>query len=300
MVRKFEENKLYSLVYNKLCSESIDPIEKKPFFHFLPGSYSYSIASVGCNFSCKHCQNSDISKPDRISGYTVEPQNVLLSAIKKRCRSISYTYTEPTVFFENCYNIGKMARARGLYNNFVTNGYMTPETIKYCSEFLDAANVDLKGDARFYREICGNVELENVMECIKNLFRIGVHLEITTLLIPGENDDRDTLLMLGEFIRSLSVDIPWHLSRFYPAYKMMDKPITPLQTLESAYNVAKEIGINYVYIGNVLGHKYESTYCPNCGEMLIERSGFSVGKIDLEDNRCPNCGEKIPVKLNTL
>jgi len=226
----------------------------------------------------------------------MEPEDVVSLAKRSGCQGISYTYTEPTIFFEYCYDIGRIARREGLYNNFVTNGYAQSEPIKTSNEFLDATRIDLKGDEQHYLKVCGGVILENVLKCIRDYHKTGQHIEIITLVIEKDNDNKDWVLAMADFLKKLSPDIPWHFTAFYPAYKMIDRPRTSLKTLEKMHDWAKEAGMRYVYTGNVPGHRHENTYCPNCGELAIERSGFSLIKINLtKDKRCPSCGEKIPI-----
>ena len=289
---------LYAMTYARPCSYAVDPIEKKPFYHFWPGSTSFSIATVGCNLRCLHCQNADISqaRADSFQGPELAPEDVIELAKRSGCQGISYTYTEPTIFFEYCYDIGKLARKEGMYNNFVTNGYAQTEPINKSKEFLDAARIDLKGDKEHYLKVCGGVILDNVLKCIKDYYKTGMHIEIITLVIEKDNDNKDWVYSMADFLKGLSPEIPWHFTAFYPAYKMMDKPRTSPKTLEKMHDWAAETGMKYVYTGNVPGHKYENTYCPKCGELAIERSGFSVVKINLtKDKRCPSCGEKIPI-----
>jgi len=302
-IRQNIDGTLYAMTYGKPCSYAVDPIEKKPFYHFWPGSTSFSIATVGCNFRCLHCQNADISqaKPGSLSEQELEPSDVVELAKRSGCQGISYTYTEPTIFFEYAYDTGKIARKNGLHNNFVTNGYAQTEPINKSKEFLDAARIDLKGDKEHYLKVCGGVVLENVLRCIKDYYKTGMHIEIITLAIEKDNDNKEWVLEMADFLKSLSPDIPWHFTAFYPAYKMMDKPQTSIATLEKMHDWAKEAGMRYVYTGNIPGHKYENTYCPNCGALAIKRSGFSVIKVNLAKGcRCLSCGEKIPIigKIN--
>jgi pyruvate formate lyase activating enzyme len=296
-VRKNIGGKLYSLVYGKACTYSINPIEKKPFYHFWPGSFAFSFSTVGCNFRCKHCQNADISQasPGETAEFDLTPAKIVQAAKASNCEGISYTFTEPTVFFEYCVDTGILAKKEGLTNNFVTNGYMKPEVVKKAKEFLDGIRVDLKGDQAHYQRMCGAIKLEHVLQCIKEIFRADIHLEIITLVIPGENDNKATVELLGNFLKSLSKEIPWHFTGFYPAYKMLDTPPTPIETLEKMHDWARDLGMRYVYLGNAPGHRYESTYCPECDELLIQRVGMGVTKVNLEGKRCPSCGTNIPI-----
>lgn len=298
-VRENLEGILNTLVYGKLIARHIDPIEKKPLFHFLPGSLSYSIATAGCNFKCLFCQNADISQMPAenkglIMGGSFTPENVVVSAVSGNCRSISYTYTEPTVFFEFARDTARLAREKGLKNIFVTNGYMSKEALGMIQPFLDAANVDLKAYSKdFYRKMCG-AKLENVKETLVDMKSSGIFVEVTTLLIPGLNDDIKELEELAMFIAdSLGPETPWHISRFHPTYKLNDRPSTPLGTLVSARDIGMKCGLKYVYTGNVPGEAGESTFCYNCGKMLIERIGFYVKKNTIDKGMCPNCGVHI-------
>ena len=297
-IRQNIDGKLYALTYGKPCSYAVDPIEKKPFYHFWPGSLSFSIATVGCNFRCLHCQNADISqaKPGSLFESDLPPEKVVELTRQQNCDGLSYTYTEPTIFYEYCYDTGKLARKLGLYNTFVTNGYAQSEPIKKAKDFLDAARIDLKGDKEHYLKICGGVVLENVLRCIKDYHKTGMHIEIITLAIEGDNDKKEWVMEMASFLKGLSQDIPWHFTAFYPAYKMMDTPPTSPKTLEKMHDWAKDAGMHYVYTGNVPGHKYESTYCPKCGALAIERHGFNIARVTLTKGyRCLSCGEKIPI-----
>ncbi|RLG54961.1 MAG: AmmeMemoRadiSam system radical SAM enzyme, partial [Candidatus Hydrothermarchaeota archaeon] len=234
-VRQNRNGKLYSLVYGKLVAKNVDPIEKKPLYHFYPGSKAYSIATVGCNFSCKHCQNYEISQPARetgeIFGRDFSPEEIVAEAKRYNCEVIAYTYTEPTVFYEYAYETAKLASKEGIKNIFVTNGYTSEEALKEISPYLDGANIDLKAFTdKFYREICG-ARLEPVLETIKLYKELGIWIEITTLVIPTLNDNEEELRKIAEFIKSLGDEIPWHVSAFHPDYKLMNLPRTPLETL---------------------------------------------------------------------
>lgn len=297
-VRENRQGVLYSLVYARPISQAVDPIEKKPLFHFYPGTTSYSVATVGCNFRCRFCQNADISQmpreQGRIVGRHVPPEDIVADALATGCHSISYTYTEPTVFFEYTRDIAVLARQAGLANNYVTNGYMTAEMLEAFYPYLDAANVDLKAFRdEFYRQQCG-ARLQPVLDTLRLMKRMGVWVEVTTLVIPGLNDDRGELRELAGFIaQELGVDTPWHVSRFHPMYKMLDRGSTPVQTLEMAWAIGKEVGLRYVYMGNVPGARGENTYCYNCGKLIIGRFGFSVRERHIKDGRCAFCGAAI-------
>jgi pyruvate formate lyase activating enzyme len=294
-VRENQNGVLMSLVYGKLIAQHVDPIEKKPLFHFHPGSLSYSIATAGCNFRCLFCQNADISQMphDRgiIVGDTSTPDAVVAAALASGCKTISYTYTEPTIFFEFAYDTAKLATAKGLKNVFVSNGYMTIEALDTIHPYLHAANVDLKAfDNKFYKKICG-ARLKPVLETLKHMKALNIHLEVTTLLIPGLNDDEVLLKELAAFIvESLGPETPWHVSRFYPTYKLLDRPSTPPELVHKACKIGLDAGLRYVYSGNLPGDIGENTICYNCGAALIERFGFHISQNRIVDGKCPNCG----------
>jgi pyruvate formate lyase activating enzyme len=295
-VRENKGGILYSLVYGKVVSMNIDPIEKKPLFHFLPGSTSFSIATVGCNFHCEHCQNFDISQYPKehedILGKSVTPEAVVEAAKRNECRSISYTYTEPTIFFEFAYDCARLAHENGIKNVFVSNGYTSPEATRVIAPYLDGNNVDLKGNDDFYKKLCG-AKLEPVKETIRLMKELGVWVEVTTLIIPDYNDSEKDLRDIAEFIKSVNPSIPWHVTQFYPTYKLTDKPRTPVKTLRRAREIGFETGLKYVYEGNVPGEGGENTYCPACKELLIKRWGFSIIENRIKDGRCSKCGTEI-------
>ena len=298
-VRINKEGVLYTLVYGKVIAENVDPIEKKPLYHFLPGSYSYSIATVGCNFQCSFCQNFEISQyprlyQGRIPGNDIGPDVVVERALATNSKSISYTYTEPTIFFEFAFDCAKLAASKGIKNVFVSNGYMTREAIDLIKPYLHGINVDLKAFTEdFYSRIC-KAKLKPVLENLKYLKKLGIWVEITTLIIPGLNDSESELRELVKFVRDeLGPETPWHVSRFYPQFRMLDRPRTPVETLERAYEIGKEEGLYFIYVGNVPGHDKENTYCPKCEALLIERYGFSVLQNRLKDGACPFCGFEI-------
>mgnify|MGYP000858062593 CR=1 FL=1 len=296
-VRENRGGTLYSLVYGKVIAAHTDPIEKKPLFHFLPGSLSYSIATVGCNFRCRFCQNADISQmpaeTGRIEGKDTTPEAVVEAALASGCESIAYTYTEPTIFFEMAHDTALLADSKGLKNVFVSNGYMTPECLEFIHPHLHAANVDLKAFTdRFYKEQCG-AKLAPVLTTLETMKRLNVWLEVTTLLIPGHNDDPGELRELADFLVNLDPYIPWHISRFYPTYKLLDAPPTPPETVRRARDIGYEAGLKYVYTGNLPGDMGEKTYCPDCGELLIDRVGFRVGGMRIKDGKCAQCGGRL-------
>ena len=298
-VRENDGGILNTLVYGKLIAQHIDPIEKKPLFHFLPGTPSYSIATVGCNFRCRFCQNADIAQmpSDRegtILGTRCTPEDVVDAAQGGGCRSIAYTYTEPTVFFEFAYETAKLAHDRGIRNVFVTNGYMTSEALEMIEPFLDAANVDLKAFTDdYYKKVCG-AGLKHVQATLKLMKSLDIFIEVTTLIVPGLNDDLSELNDLAAFIvQDLGPATPWHISRFHPTYKLNDRPPTPVKTLTSARKIGLKAGLRYVYTGNVPGNAAENTFCYSCGEMVIERRGFQVGKMQVKNGSCTKCGAQI-------
>ncbi|MEA2052355.1 MAG: AmmeMemoRadiSam system radical SAM enzyme [Euryarchaeota archaeon] len=296
-VRENRGGVLYSLVYGKVVASGIDPIEKKPFFHFHPGSEAYSIATVGCNFRCKNCQNFHISQMPKegekqIVGEDASPEEIVAAARQYGCKTIAYTYTEPTIFFEFAYDTARLARKEGICNVFVSNGYITEEAIRTLAPYLDAVNVDLKGSEDLYRKICGG-HLQPVLDAIKLYKSLGVWVEVTTLVIPTLNDSEEDFRGIAEFIKSVGVDIPWHISQFYPTYKLTHLPPTPVTTLREAREIGLDVGLRYVYEGNVPGEGGENTYCYQCGELLIRRYGFQILENKIRDSRCPHCGAKI-------
>ena len=298
-VRENRDGVLQTLVYGKPIAEHVDPIEKKPLFHVYPGTLSYSIATVGCNFRCRFCQNADIAqfpieRGGGIPGDSRSPEQIVASAVAADCRSIAYTYTEPTVYFEFALDTAKLAHEKGLANLFVTNGYMTREALEMIQPYLDAANVDLKAfNDDFYRRQC-SAKREHVMESLRVMRALGIFIEVTTLLIPGLNDDERELEQLTSFIgNDLGWETPWHVSRFHPTYKLTDRPPTPVETIHKAREIGLKTGLKYVYCGNVPGDEGESTVCYNCGQLLIQRWGFRVSANHIVDGKCPHCGVAI-------
>jgi pyruvate formate lyase activating enzyme len=296
-VRENRDGVLYTHAYGRAIALHIDPIEKKPLYHFLPGSSSFSIGAAGCNFQCGFCQNWQISQiikkeePD-MRGYDLSPEEIVAMAQEVKCQSISYTYTEPTIFFEYAYDTAKLARKRGLSNVFVTNGYMTSEALKAIHPYLDACNVDLKSfREEFCRKICHG-HLQPVLESIRLIKKLGIWVEVTTLVIPYENDDEEELADIARFITGVDPGIPWHISRFHPYYEFTDSIATPLETLQKAYSIGKEEGLEFVYVGNVPGES-EDTACPYCKEQLIRRQAFLLEENRVKDSRCPSCGTRI-------
>jgi pyruvate formate lyase activating enzyme len=289
---------LSSLVYGKCVAANVDPIEKKPLFHVHPGSRSYSIATVGCNFRCRHCQNDQISQwPHErpgIPGRDLPPAAVVAAARDSGCVTIAYTYTEPTIFFEYALDTARLARQAGIKNIFVSNGYTSTAALETIAPHLDAANVDLKAfSEKFYREVTG-ATLAGVLDCLRDYRRLGIWLEVTTLVIPGWNDDAAELRQLAGFIaRELGIDVPWHVSAFHPAYRMRDRPPTPAATLQRAAAIGREAGLRYVYVGNLPVAGGEDTVCPQCGEMVVCRRGFRLIDQHIERGGCRFCNGPI-------
>jgi pyruvate formate lyase activating enzyme len=296
-VRENRESKLYSLIYGKPCAVNIDPIEKKPLYHFMPGSKSLSIGTAGCNLFCQNCQNYSSSQatPEEAPNIKFEPKDVVNTALKAKCQSISYTYNEPTIFYEYVYDTARIARKNKIKNVMITNGYINEKPLKELYKYIDAANVDLKGfTEKFYKEIC-NVRLKPVLDSLKMIKKMGVWIEITNLIIPGYNDNMAEIKKMCEWIeKNLGKDVPLHFSRFYPCYQLTNSEVTPLETMKKAYEVAKKIGMIHVYLGNVRKDGYGDTYCPKCKEKLITRGDFfGVEKNKIKNGRCSNCKEKI-------
>jgi len=300
-VRKVENGELKLLVYGLAAAVNIDPIEKKPMYHFLPKSSIFSLGTVGCNFRCSFCQNHDISQYPKehqykIAGQKLPPQTIVELALEKGCKSIAYTYNEPIVFFEYTYDTAKLAHKKGLKNIYVTSGYETHKAIDLLAPYIDGMNIDIKAFTdEFYKEICG-ARLKPVLEAVKYAYQKGIWIEITTLLIPGKNDSDEEIREIAKFIASIDPTIPWHVSAFHPTYKMLDVPRTPASTLLRAYDIAKEEGLKYIYVGNIDDEDHASTYCPKCNKRVIDRSGYIGEYVTNElnsDGICPYCGYKI-------
>lgn len=296
-VRENRGGKLYTLVYGLPCTVHVDPIEKKPLFHFLPGSLAFSIATAGCNLRCKFCQNWQISqaRPEETSNYNLPPEEVVRLAKEKNCQVIAYTYTEPTIFYEYMLETAKLAKRAGIKNMMHSNGYINEKPLRELAKYLDGANIDLKAfTEQFYRELSFG-RLQPVLNSLKILKEEGVFLEITTLIIPTKNDNPEDIKRMCQWIKdNLGDEVPVHFSRFHPMYKLKNLPPTPVKTLELAKHIADQVGLKYVYIGNVPGHRGESTYCPKCGRLLIQRIGYHVLQNNILDGRCKFCGQPIP------
>src|SRR6056297_596383 len=301
-VRENRDGKLFSLVYNRVVAAGVDPIEKKPIFHFKPGSLSFSIGTPGCNFNCRFCQNADISQvgdqgadpfSGRLAGKAMTPEAIVAEAVEQGCQSIAYTYTEPTVFFELALDTAMLAKDAGLANIFVTNGFMSPKLLQASAAVLDVANVDLKAYSDdFYTRYC-NGRLAPVKQTLKSMVNLGLMVEVTTLIIPGLNDDPNELKQMAAFIAGeLGPSTPWHLSRFHPAYQLTRTGPTPVETLEKACDIAHSAGLVHVYTGNVPGAR-DNTYCPECGQIVVKRFGYSVENLLTQTNKCPGCGSPV-------
>lgn len=297
-VRENHNGTLYTLVYGKLIAKNVDPIEKKPLFHFLPGSDTYSISTVGCNFQCLHCQNYHISQFPRfnrgvIPGDIHSPGEIVAATKASGCKSISYTYVEPLIFFEFARDCALLAKKEGLKNIFVSNGFMNPEVAVELSTLIDAINIDIKAFTEdFYHKVC-KARLEPVLETVRILHDRGVWVEITTLLIPGLNDGENELRKIAAFIKSIDPTIPWHVTAFHPTYKMTDRPATSVKSLRAARQIGLDEGLRFVYQGNIPGEGGENTYCPACGKEIIKRIGFRIQGSVKQGGRCPECSEPI-------
>ncbi len=292
-VRKNIGGSLYSLNYGKAIAVAMDPIEKKPFYHFQPGTQALSFATVGCNFRCLYCQNWDISQHrDSVEGRDILPEEMVRLAVRDSAQGIAYTYTEPTIFMEYALDTARLARARGMYNVFVTNGYMGPAAINGMKPLIDASRIDLKGfNQKIYTDVMGNAKLEAVLQNIKALHKI-MHVEIINLVIPGMNDSWDELRALSNWIRKVDKNIPVHFIGFYPSYKMMGVPATALETLRRAREIALDEGLRYAYTGNRTDAETESTFCYNCKTLLVKRFGFEASEVKIgKDAKCPECGK---------
>jgi pyruvate formate lyase activating enzyme len=298
-MRENKEDKLYTLNYGAASSVAVDPIEKKPLFHFYPGSTVFSIGSVGCNFRCKHCQNWGISQAEleNIPTSDLPPEDAIRLTKEHGCKSIAWTYNEPTMWFEYTLDSAKIAKKEGIKTVYVTNGYMTEESFQEIKPYLDAANIDLKGMTdKFYKELC-EARLQPVLDNIIRMHEAHIHIEVTNLMIPGYNDsDEDIEAIVKFMVDEVGVEVPIHFTRFFPQYQMRTLPPTEIKFLERAYEIAKTAGMKYVYIGNAPTVGGENTYCPECGEPVIKRDGFSVLNDQVLKNRaCPKCKAKLDI-----
>jgi len=299
-IRGNVDGKLWLFVYGKLIAGHIDPIEKKPVTHYMPGSKIFSVATTGCNWLCHYCQNFDISQRRKIEGLDVTPEKVVEMTKRYRCQGLAYTYNQPTIFMEFAHDIGEQARKAGLINIFVSNGYDTPETVGLMRDFLDCITVDFKGsgETNFVRKYIGIANADPIYQTLLDIRdQTDVHVEITDLIVPEIGDSPDATKKLSEWVYdNLGPDTPIHFLRFHPDYKLMYLPWTPVETLEKCHTIAKEVGLNYVYIGNVPGHPLENTYCPECGGVVVKRMGFDIANWYMDEhNRCAHCGNKIAI-----
>lgn len=297
-VRKNRSGRLIAGSYARVSAEAIDPIEKKPLNHFLPGTFSYSLGSIGCNFSCEHCQNWRISQPENFDSplQTIPPEEGVRRARAHRCASVSWTYNEPTMWYEYTRDMGAVCHREDLKTIYVTNGFMTEEALSELAPNLDAWRVDIKAFSDgFYRSIC-KARLQPVLDTTIRARELGLHIETVTLVIPGLNDSMDEMEKLIDWvITNLGPDTPMHFTRFHPDFHMTDKSATPVKTLEKIYERAREMGLHYPYLGNVGGHRYEHTYCPSCGNVVISRAGYSVNTEYLQGTRCTHCNAPITI-----
>jgi pyruvate formate lyase activating enzyme len=292
-VRENRGGTLYTLVYGKAASYAVDPIEKKPLYHFHPGSSAFSVATVGCNFRCTFCDNWMISQQREIQGDDLPPERIVEMAKQAGCEAVSYTYTEPTIFFEYAYDTAKLAHREGLYNTFVTNGYMTLDAIDTIDGYLDAATIDFKGsaDPGFYKKFCGTVDVSPLFQALLEMNRRKIHLEITNLIVPEGGDAKEPFIKLVRWIKDeLGDDTPFHILKFFRQYKFDGPDTVSGGYLEELWKAAKDLGLNYVYLGNVHSPKYSDTYCPTCGRAVISREGFGVSSIHLKGTSCAYCG----------
>lgn len=297
-VRRNQGGRLFTLVYDRVAAIQMDPVEKKPLYHFLPGSSTFSFGTIGCNLSCAFCQNYTLSQPlgqgQAPAGQTAAPGQLVQAAQTHGAQSIAYTYNEPTVFFELMRDIADLAHTAGLKNILVSNGFMSPQCLEELSGRIDAANIDLKAfRENFYRDLCG-AHLAPVLQNLKAIKRMGWWLEVTTLIIPGYNDSDEELRDIATFVaQELSEDTPWHISRFYPCFRLVETPSTPVSTLERAYNIGKAAGLEFVYLGNVPCHPSEASFCPACGRQIIGRAGFRLEHNSPLNGVCPHCGRHL-------
>jgi pyruvate formate lyase activating enzyme len=304
-VRLNKDGKLFLLVYGKAAGMNIDPIEKKPLFHFMPGEKAFSVGTIGCNFKCEFCQNYETSQAskgvkiselqNRLDEYSkdIQPKEIVDYCVENKIPIIAYTYNEPAIFIEYALDTAKLAAKKGIKSVFVSNGYESEKTIDAVTPYVQAMNIDLKSfSEEFYKKICGG-KLQHVLDTIKYAYKKGIWIEITTLIIPGKNDSETELRKIAKFIASVDKEMPWHVSAAYPAYKMMDITPTKYETLKKAYEIGKKEGLKYVYVGNVPEEKYQQTYCPKCDATLIKREGYFSTIESLHDGKCKKCKQKI-------
>lgn len=299
-VRKNEQGRLFTLIYGSCSSVATDPIEKKPLYHFYPGSLVFSLGSVGCNFRCDHCQNYEISMahPETLSMQELLPQQISMLAENHGCRGVAWTYNEPTIWYEYTVDTAKLIKHAGLYTVYVTNGYIEKEPLEAFAPYLDAMNIDIKAfNDEFYRSVCKG-KLSPVLQTCERAHQLGIHIELTYLVIPGFNDDAQEITEFCQWIaEKIGSDTPVHFSRFHPDYKMNTIGATPVDTLLACHSIARNVGLQYVYLGNIAHSDYENTYCPSCKNLLIQRYGFSTEIKGLTNEKCTKCGAIIPLKL---
>jgi pyruvate formate lyase activating enzyme len=294
-VRENRDAVLYSMNYGKVSSANVDPIEKKPLFHFYPGEEVFSIGSIGCTFRCRHCQNYSISMAslEEMRLRELAPEAVSETALAQGCRGVAFTYNEPTIWHEFAYDAMTIAKDKDLFTVYVTNGFIQEDPLRELAGVLDAMNIDVKGFTdRFYKQVCKAL-LEPVLGAVTLAYELGIHVELTYLVIPGENDDRDEISNFSDWVVALDPRIPVHFTRFHPDYQMADKPATPIATMEMARAVGKEAGLHFAYLGNVMVPGSKDSYCPNCNTLLVERRGFTIARMEARDGHCPICGQDL-------
>lgn len=300
-IRKNIDGKLYLLTYGRPFAINVDPIEKKPVLHMYPGYRILSFGTTGCNYACKYCQNYDMSQRKDVQGLHMSPGQMVELAVENRCEGIAYTYNEPTVLIEYAHDIGVIARKKGLINIFVSNGHESKEAVEYAKDFLDLITVDFKGNAsnEFYRKFISVPSADPIFESIRWMKQAGFHLEITDLVVPGVGDHlSDARRMIERIVDILGTDVPLSFLRFHPDYKMLDYPSTPVKTLEAHHDLARDMGMKYVYIGNVSGHRAQNTYCPRCGALSVKRDIFESEVKNLTRNgKCSKCDFNIGISL---
>ena len=295
-VRENRGGQLYTFAYGNPCALNLDPIEKKPFYHFLPGTVAFSLATAGCNLRCQYCQNYTISQypPEETENYDAPPEAIVSASAQQGAPTIAYTYSEPTAFYEYVLDTARLARRNGLHNVVISAGYINLEPLRELCQTVDAIKIDLKGfNDSFYQTVC-SATLQPVLDAIRTIHDAGVHLEIVNLVVPTLNDDPAELRALSEWVlETLGPEVPLHFSRFHPEYQLLNLPPTPIETLEAARQTALEVGLHYVYLGNVPGHEGNHTYCPQCGRMIIERAGMSTTAVHMVDGQCGYCSTPI-------
>jgi len=300
-VRKNENGRLSSFIYGSCSSMAVDPVEKKPFYHFYPGSKVFSVGTVGCNFKCLHCQNHDISTADTSfpSIRDISPEESVRLAKEDDCQGIAFTYNEPSIWYEFTLDSARLAKKNGLYTCYVTNGYISKEPLQEISPFLDAMNIDVKGFTEaFYKKVC-KASLQPVLDTCVLSKKLGIHIELTYLVIPGYNDSLDEIKSFCNWVvEKLGDEIPVHFSRFHPDHNMTNVPATPMKTMENVYEIARKTGLGFVYLGNVPLGDYENTYCPRCDNLCIQRNYFDVNLKGLEKNKCKKCGDTLPFVIH--